>query len=206
MVSDSFQLAMFIISPIILILDAIVITTGIFRKLIRKEKEDVNERERLFSMVDIMEKIGIGLGILTLILAGFLAVNIPDIQGEWLGWFNPITIIFLVIIGCLLALRTLDDTPVTALIAILAGLLGAAIFAAAFGENEYGRWIYFAVFLAVDVIVFMLVRMLTKQMAMIGRILNWFPVAIIVVFACLGWGIFQIVLLIMQGINLIILP
>ncbi|MCE7743791.1 MAG: hypothetical protein GPJ52_01520 [Candidatus Heimdallarchaeota archaeon] len=205
MVSDSFQLAMFIISPIILILDAIVITTGIFRKLIRKEKEDVEERDRLFSMVDIMEKIGIGLGILTLILAGFLAVNIPQ-AGAWLGWFNPITIIFLIIIGCLLALRTLDDTPVTALIAILAGLLGAAVFAAVFGDVGYGKWIYFAVFLAVDIIVFMLVRMLTKQMAMIGRILNWFPVAIIVVFACLGWGIFQIVLLVIHGVNLIILP
>ena len=156
-------------------------------------------------MVDIMEKIGIGLGILTLILAGFLAVNIPQ-AGAWLGWFNPITIIFLVIIGCLLALRTLDDTPVTALIAILAGLLGAAVFAAVFGDAGYGKWIYFAVFLAVDVIVFMLVRMLTKQMAMIGRILNWFPVAIIVVFACLGWGIFQIVLLVIHGVNLIILP
>ena len=109
-------------------------------------------------------------------------------------------------LGCLLALRTLDDTPVTALIAILAGLLGAAVFAAVFGDAGYGKWIYFAVFLAVDVIVFMLVRMLTKQMAMIGRILNWFPVAIIVVFACLGWGIFQIVLLVIHGVNLIILP
>jgi len=205
MVSDSFQLAMFIISPIVLILDAIVITTGIFRKLIRKEKKDVEERDRLFSMVDVMEKIGIGLGILTLILAGFLAVNKPQV-GPWLDWFNPITIIFLIVIGCLLALRTLDDTPVTALIAILAGLLGAAVFAAVFGDAGYGKWIYFAVFLAVDVIVFMLVRMLTKQMAMIGRILNWFPVAIIVVFACLGWGIFQIVLLVIHGVNLIILP
>ncbi len=201
MVSDQFQLAMFIISPIVLILDAIVITAGIFRKLVRDEKENLEERSRLFTMVDVMEKIGIGLGILTLILAGILAVNIPN-AGDWLLWFNPITIIFLVIIGCLLALRTLDDTPVAALLAIIGGLLGAAIFAVTVGDAGYGKWIYFAVFLIADIVVFMMVRMLTKQMAMIGKILNWYPIAFIISIACIGWGIFQIVLLVMHGISL----
>ena len=205
MVSDTFQLVMFIISPIVLILDAIVITAGLFRKFARIEKQDESERSRLFSMVDIMEKIGIVMGVLTLILAGFLAVNRPD-AGDWLIWFNPFTIIFLVVIGCLLTLRTLEDTPVTALIALLAGLLGAALFAAIFGEPDTGKWIYFTIFLVIDIIVFVLVRTLTQQMAMIGKILNWFPIAIIVSFACIAWGVFQIVLLVIHGVNLIILP
>jgi len=69
-----------------------------------------------------------------------------------------------------------------------------------------GRWVYFAIFLAVDIIVFVLVRTLTQQMAMIGKILNWFPIAIILSFVCIAWGVFQIVLLVIHGVNLIILP
>ena len=74
----AFEFAMFILSPIVLILDAIVVTSGIFRKFARIEKDDESERTRLFSMVDIMEKVGIVLGVLTLMLAGFLAVKIPE--------------------------------------------------------------------------------------------------------------------------------
>ena len=151
---SSFQLAMFIISPIILILDAMIITSGIFRKFARVEKEDETERTKLFSMVDIMEKIGIALGVLTLILAGYLAVSYPKVNGDWIYYFNPFTIIFMVVIGCLMTLRTLDDHPVIAVIAILGGLAGAAIFAAVFGDLGYGKWIYFALFLGVDLVLF----------------------------------------------------
>ncbi|NHJ85420.1 MAG: hypothetical protein FK734_08145 [Asgard group archaeon] len=202
MADEAFQLAMFIISPIVLILDSIVITSGIFRKFAREEKEDEKERKTIFSTINILEKAGIALGVLTLILAGYLAVNIPQ-AGDWLVWFNPITIIFLCVIGALMTLRTLEDAPIGALIALLAGFLGAAIFAAVFGEATYAKWVYFAVFLAVDVVVFVLVRTLTQQMAMIGKILNWLPVAATVIFACLGWGIFQIVLLVIHGIQLV---
>jgi peptidoglycan/LPS O-acetylase OafA/YrhL len=196
--ADIFQSIMFILSPIVLILDAIIITSGILRKFARLEKDDESERTKLFIMVDWMEKIGIVLGVITLLLAGYLAVKSPYAD----EWFNPLTIVFLCIIGALLTLRKLEDTPITALIALLAGFLGAAVFAAAFG-TEQSKWIYFAVFLVIDVIVFVLVRTITKQMAMIGQILNWFPIATIISFACLGWGVFQIVLLAIYGINLI---
>ena len=198
----AFEFAMFILSPIVLILDAVIVTSGIFRKFARIEKNDESERTRLFSMVDIMEKVGIVLGVLTLMLAGFLAVNVPD-QYPWMTWFNPLTIVVLVVIGALLTLRTLEDTPISALVALLGGFLGAAIFAAVFGDLGQGKWIYFAVFLAVDLIIFVLVRTLTDQMAMIGKILNWLPVAIIVSFFCIGWGIFQIISLAIYGVSLI---
>ena len=201
----AFEFAMFILSPIVLILDAIVVTSGIFRKFARIEKNDESERTRLFSMVDVMEKVGIVLGVLTLMLAGFLAVKIPE-QYPWMQWFNPITVIVLVVIGALLTLRTLEDTPITALVALLAGFLGAAIFAAVFGDLGQGKWIYFAVFLAVDIIVFVLVRTLTEQMAMIGKILNWMPLAIIISFFCVGWAIFQIISLAIYGVSLIPIP
>jgi hypothetical protein len=202
MVSQGFQWAMFIIAPIILLIDAIIVTTGIFRKFVRKEKEDESERTQIFSMIDWMEKIGIAMGVLTLILAGFLAVNLPNVGGDWINYFNPFTIIFMVVIGCLMTLRVLDEAPIGAFIALLGGFLGAAIFAAVFGEQYGGRWIYFAVFLACDVIIFILVRTLTKQMATIGKVLNWFPVAIIITIACIAWGVFQIVLLAIHGYNL----
>lgn len=198
----AFEFAMFILSPIVLILDAVVVTSGVIRKFARIEKNDESERNMLFSMVDVMEKVGIVLGVLTLMLAGFLAVNVPD-EYPWMVWFNPLTIVVLVVIGALLTLRTLEDTPITALVALLAGFLGAAIFAAVFGDLGQGKWIYFAVFLAVDIIVFVLVRTLTEQMAMIGKILNWMPVAIIVSFFCVGWGIFQIISLAIYGVSLI---
>jgi hypothetical protein len=108
----------------------------------------------------------------------------------------------MVVIGALMTLRVLDEAPIGAFIALLAGFLGAAIFAAVFGDQYSGRWIYFAVFLACDVIVFILVRTLTKQMATIGKVLNWFPVALIITFACIAWGVFQIVLLAIHGYNL----
>ena len=204
MVSQGLQWAMFIISPIILILDAILVTSGIFRKFIREEKEIESERTQLFSMVDWMEKIGIALGVLTLIIAGFLAVNLPNVGADWINYFNPFTIIFMVVIGSLMTLRTLEETPIAALIALLGGFLGAAIFAAVFGEQYSGRWIYFAVFLACDIIIFICVRTLTKQMAMIGKILNWFPIAIVITIACIAWGVFQIVLLAIHGYNITI--
>ncbi|MFW9922870.1 MAG: hypothetical protein ACFFDW_06225 [Candidatus Thorarchaeota archaeon] len=197
---EVFSLIMFILSPIVLILDAVIVTSGIIRKLARYEKKDEEDRHELFKTIDIMEKIGIALGVLTLILAGYLAVNVPN-EYDWLVWFNPITIVFMCIIGALLTLRTLEDTPVTALIALLGGFLGAAIFAVAFGDLGQGKWIYFIVFLVVDIIVFVLVRTLTQQMAMIGKILNWWPVAIAVSLLCIGWGIFQIVNLSIWGIQ-----
>ncbi len=203
MASDGFQLAMFIISPIILLLDAIITASGIFRKFTREEKDSESERKQLITMVDVMEKIGIGLGVLTLMLAGYLAVNLPNVGAAWINYFNPFTILFMVIIGSLMTLRTLDDTPIAAVIALIAGFLGASIFSFAFGENFNGRWIYVGVFLAIDIVVFVLVRLLTKQMAMIGKILNWFPVAIIISIVCIGWAIFQIALLVVHGINLI---
>lgn len=198
----AFEFAMFILSPIVLILDAVVVSSGIIRKFARIEKNNESERNMLFSMVDIMEKVGIVLGVLTLMLAGFLAVNVPD-EFPWMQWFNPLTILVLVVIGALLTLRTLEDNPISALIALLAGFLGAAIFAAVFGNLGQGKWIYFVVFLAIDVIVFVLVRTLTEQMAMIGKILNWMPIAIIVSFFCIGWGIFQIISLLIYGVSLI---
>ncbi len=198
----AFEFAMFILSPIVLILDAVVVTSGVIRKFARIEKNDESERNMLFSMVDVMEKVGIVLGVLTLMLAGFLAVNVPD-EYPWMQWFNPLTIIVLVVIGALLTLRTLEDTPISALVGLLAGFLGAAIFAVVFGDLGQGKWIYFAVFLAIDIIVFILVRTLTEQMAMIGKILNWMPVAIIVSFFCIGWGIFQIISLAIYGVSLI---
>ncbi len=198
----AFEFAMFILSPIVLILDAVVVSSGIIRKFARIEKNDESERNMLFSMVAVMEKVGIVLGVLTLMLAGFLAVNVPD-EYPWMVWFNPLTIIVMVVIGALLTLRTLEDTPITALVALLGGFLGAAIFAAAFGDLGQGKWIYFAVFLAADIIIFVLVRTLTEQMAMIGKILNWMPVAIIVSLFCIGWGIFQIISLAIFGISLI---
>ena len=200
---NGFQFAMFIISPIILILDAILVTSGIFRRFAKVEKSDESERTRLFSIVDIMEKIGIVLGVITLMLAGYLAVKVPD-EYPFLQWFNPITILFMCIIGALMTLRTLEDTPITALIALLAGFLGAAIFAVAFGDLGQGKWIYFTVFIVIDIIVFVLVRTLTQQMAMIGKILNWLPVALIVSFLCIGWGIFQIVSLAIWGVQLVL--
>jgi hypothetical protein len=202
MVSQGFQWAMFILSPIVLIIDALLVTSGIFRRFIRKEKEDESERTQMFSMIDWMEKIGIVLGVITLLLAGFLAVNLPNVGAEWINYFNPFTIIFMVVIGALMTLRVLEDAPIGAFIALLGGFLGAAIFAAVFGEQYSGRWIYFAVFLACDIIVFVLVRTITKQMAMIGKVLNWFPVALIITFACIAWGVFQIVLLVIHGYNL----
>lgn len=198
----AFEFAMFILSPIVLILDAVVVTSGVIRKFARIEKNDESERNMLFSMVDIMEKVGIVLGVLTLMLAGFLAVNVPD-EYPWMQWFNPLTILVLVVIGALLTLRTLEDTPISALVALLAGFLGAAIFAVVFGDLGQGKWIYFVVFLAIDIIVFVLVRTLTEQMAMIGKILNWMPIAIIVSFFCIGWGIFQIISLAIYGVSLI---
>ncbi|MHA1211152.1 MAG: hypothetical protein ACTSSH_01710 [Candidatus Heimdallarchaeota archaeon] len=204
MVNENFQLAMFILSPIVLLIDAILVTSGIFRKFTRKEQSNESERTRLISMVDVMEKIGIGLGVLTLILAGYLAVNLPKVGADWINYFNPFTILFMVIIGSLMALRMLEDSPIASVIALLAGFLGAAIFSFAFGENFSGRWIYIGVFLAIDIAVFVCVRLLTKQMAMIGRVLNWFPVAIIITFACIAWGVFQIVLLGIHGYNLVI--
>ena len=190
--ADVFQAFMFIISPIVLILDAVVITTGILRKFARIEKSDEDERTKMFSLVDIMEKVGIALGFITLLLAGYLAVKSPYAA----VWFNPLTIVFLCIIGALLTLRTLEDTPIISVIALLAGFLGAAVFSVAFGaELTQGRWVYFAVFLAVDVIAFVLMRTITQQMVMIGKILNWMPIAIIISFVCIGWAIFQIVLL-----------
>ena len=200
---NGFQFAMFIISPIVLMLDAVVVSSGIFRKFARIEKSDESERTRLFSIVDIMEKIGIALGVLTLMLAGYLAVKIPD-EYPWMQWFNPITILFMCIIGALMTLRTLEDTPITALIALLAGFLGAAIFAVVFGDLGQGKWIYFIIFLVIDIIVFILVRTLTQQMAMVGKILNWLPVAITVAFLCIGWGIFQIVSLAIWGVQLVL--
>jgi len=97
MVSEKFTLAMFIISPIVLIIDAIIVASGIFRRFAKKEKEDEEERTKLFSIVDLLEKIGIGFGFLTLLLAGYLAVVLPAALSQltWLVWFNPITIIFL---------------------------------------------------------------------------------------------------------------
>ena len=200
---NGFQFAMFIISPIILILDAILVTSGIFRRFARIEKSDETERTRLFSIVDIMEKIGIVLGVITLMLAGYLAVKVPD-EYPFLQWFNPITILFMCIIGALMTLRTLEDTPIAALVALLAGFLGAAIFAVVFGDLGQGKWIYFTIFLVIDIIVFILVRTLTQQMAMIGKILNWLPIALLVSFLCIGWGIFQIVSLAIWGVQLVL--
>ncbi|HUU79376.1 MAG TPA: hypothetical protein VMX55_13605 [candidate division Zixibacteria bacterium] len=200
---NGFQFAMFIISPIVLILDAVFVSSGIIRKFARIEKSDESERTKLFSIVDVMEKIGIVLGVLTLMLAGYLAVKIPD-EYPWLQWFNPITILFMCIIGALMTLRTLEDTPITALIALLAGFLGAAIFAVAFGDLGQGKWIYFIIFLVIDIIVFILVRTLTQQMAMIGKIMNWLPVAITIAFLCIAWGIFQIVSLAIWGVQLVL--
>ncbi|MEA2071441.1 MAG: hypothetical protein U9O98_09140 [Asgard group archaeon] len=199
--ADVFQTIMFILSPIVLLLDAIVITSGILRKFAREEKSDEKERTTIFTTIDIMEKIGIALGVLTLILAGYLAVKSPYAD----RWFNPLTIVFLCIIGALLTLRTLEDTPITALIALIGGFLGAAIFSAAFGTEGFGKWIYFIVFLVIDITLFVLVRTITTQMAMIGKILNWFPIAVIICFACFGWGIFQIVLMAIYGIETYIL-
>ena len=102
MVSQGFQWAMFILSPIVLIIDALLVTTGIFRRFIRKEKEDESERTQMFSMIDWMEKIGIAMGVITLILAGFLAVNLPNVGADWINYFNPFTIIFMVVIGALM--------------------------------------------------------------------------------------------------------
>ncbi|MBD3191424.1 MAG: hypothetical protein GF308_12320 [Candidatus Heimdallarchaeota archaeon] len=200
MADSVFQIVMFIIGQIILILDAIVITSGILRKFARIEKESEQERTKLFTMVDVLEKAGIFLGVLTLIVAGYLAVDGPSVD----EWYNPITIVLLCIIGAMLSLRMLEDSPIPALIAILAGFLGAAIFAAVFGTG-YSRWIYFGIFLVVDIIIFALVRTLTKQMAMIGKILNWLPIAVIVSFVCLGWAIFQLVTLAIYGINNLLL-
>ncbi|MHA1126981.1 MAG: hypothetical protein ACTSO7_08675 [Candidatus Heimdallarchaeota archaeon] len=195
----TFQAFMFIISPLVLILDGVVIAAGILRRFVRIDKDEEADRSNLFSTIDIMEKIGIALGFITLLLAGYLAVKSPYAA----DWFNPLTIVFLCIIGALLTLRTLEDTPIIAAIALLAGFLGAAIFAAAFGDLNQGKWIYFIVFLVIDVIAFVLMRTLTQQMAMIGKILNWMPIAIIISFVCIGWAIFQIVLLAIWGINLI---
>ncbi|NHJ04113.1 MAG: hypothetical protein EAX90_04775 [Candidatus Heimdallarchaeota archaeon] len=200
---NGFQFAMFIISPIVLILDAVIVSSGIIRKFARIEKSDESERTKLFSIVDVMEKIGIVLGVLTLMLAGYLAVKVPD-EYPWLQWFNPITILFMCIIGALLTLRTLENTPITALIALLAGFLGAAIFAVVFGDLGQGKWIYFIVFLVIDIIVFILVRTLTQQMAMIGKIMNWLPVAITIAILCIAWGIFQIVSLAIWGVQLVL--
>ncbi|MHA1185758.1 MAG: hypothetical protein ACTSXA_14230 [Candidatus Heimdallarchaeota archaeon] len=197
----TFQAFMFIISPIVLIADAVVIATGILRKFVRIDKDDVEDRSKIFSMVDIMEKIGIALGFLTLLLAGYLAVMSPYAA----DWFNPLTIVFLCIIGALLTLRTLENSPIISVIALLAGFLGAAIFSVSFGAalQVPGRWAYFIVFLVIDVIAFVLMRTITQQMAMVGKILNWMPIAIIISFVCLGWAVFQIVLLVIWGINLI---
>jgi len=38
---------------------------------------------------------------------------------------------------------------------------------------------------------------------MVGKILNWMPIAIIVSFFCIGWGIFQIISLAIYGVSLI---
>jgi hypothetical protein len=104
----------------------------------------------------------------------------------------------------LLTLRLLEDTPIISVIALLAGFLGAAVFSVAFGDETlgYGKWIYFAVFLVIDVVAFVLMRTITQQMAMIGKILNWMPIAIIICFVCVGWAIYQIVLLAIWGLNL----
>ena len=189
----TFQAFMFIISPIVLILDALVIAAGILRKFVRIDKDSEEDRSGIFSMVDVMEKIGIALGFLTLILAGYLAVMSPYAA----VWFNPLTIVFLCIIGALLTLRTLENAPIISVIALLAGFLGAAIFSISFGTHfsVSGRWAYFIVFLVIDVAAFVLMRTVTQQMAMIGKILNWMPIAVIVSFVCIGWAIFQIVLL-----------
>jgi peptidoglycan/LPS O-acetylase OafA/YrhL len=199
--ANEFQLFMFILSPIVLLLDAAIVTSGIIRRFARIEKEDETERTKLFSMVDIMEKIGVALGVLTLLLAGYLAV-----KGRYVyEWFNPITIVFLCIIGSLLTLRKLEDSPITALIAILAGFVGAAIFSVAFGGTYGGKWIYFGIFLAIDVIVFALARLVFKQLAMFGKILNWLPIAVTIAFACIGWGIFQIIMVIRWGITTLVI-
>lgn len=195
----TFQAFMFLISPVVLILDAVVIAAGILRKFVRIDKENEDDRSKIFSMVDIMEKIGIALGFLTLLLAGYLAVKSPYAA----VWFNPLTIVFLCLIGALLTLRTLENAPIISVIALLAGFLGAAIFSVAFGDLNQGKWIYFVVFLVVDVVAFVLMRTITQQMAMIGKILNWMPVAIIISFVCIGWAIFQIVLLAIWGFELV---
>ena len=195
----TFQAFMFLISPVVLILDAVVIAAGILRKFVRIDKENEDDRSKIFSMVDIMEKIGIALGFLTLLLAGYLAVKSPYAA----VWFNPLTIVFLCLIGALLTLRTLENAPIISVIALLAGFLGAAVFSVAFGDLNQGKWIYFVVFLVVDVVAFVLMRTITQQMAMIGKILNWMPVAIIISFVCIGWAIFQIVLLAIWGFELV---
>ena len=165
----TFQVFMFIISPIVLILDALVIATGILRKFVRIDKDSEEDRSKIFS-----------------VMSPYAAV-----------WFNPLTIVFLCIIGALLTLRTLENAPIISVIALLAGFLGAAIFSISFGTHfgVSGRWAYFIVFLVIDVAAFVLMRTVTQQMAMIGKILNWMPIAIIVSFVCIGWAIFQIVLL-----------
>ena len=203
MSGEQFQLAMFILAPIVLLIDAILVTTGIFRKLVRKEKENESERAQLFSIIEIMEKIGIVFGVLTLILAGYLAINLPKVNADWIYVFNPFTILVMVIIGSLMTLRMLEDTPIVAAIALLAGFLGAGLIALFFeGDIGNSKWIYVGLFFGIDLAAFLALRLLTKQMAMIGKILNWFPIALIVSFTSLGWGIVQIVLLIIHGIQL----
>jgi len=203
MSGEQFQLAMFIISPMVLMIDAILVTTGIFRKLARMEKEDEADRKQLFSMIDIMEKAGIAFGVLTLILAGYLSINLPKVEANWIYVFNPFTILVMVIIGALMTLRMLEDTPIVAAIALLAGFLGAGLLALFFeGDIGNSKWIYVGLFLGIDLAVFVALRLLTKQMAMIGKILNWFPIAIIICFTSLGWGIVQVVLLIIHGVKI----